>query len=55
MLTSFSFSLELYEKIKDMVPHGEPYVYIDDVYKKEWVEVDVQEDIFRKVVEKVGY
>ncbi len=55
MLTSFSFSLELYEKIKDMVPHGEPYIYIDDIYKREWVEVDVQEDIFRKEVEKMGY
>ena len=55
MMTSNTFNIQWYNEIKDRVPHGEPYVYWDEVWQNYFVEVDVQEDIFVKVSKELGW
>lgn len=53
-LASHAFSAKWYNEIKDRVPHGEPFYYVNH-FKRLAVEVDVNEEIFRKVSTELGW
>ena len=57
-MTNFAISLNWYNEIKDLVPHGEPEL-IENMHfgpsARPGVEVDVDEDIFRKVSTDLGW
>lgn len=44
-----------YEEIKDFVPHGEPYIYMDNFYNVEFVEVDADEQLFIFISKLMGW
>lgn len=54
-MTSNAINIQWYNEIKDRVPHGEPYIYKDEHWGMEFVEVDVQEDIFLEVSRELGW
>lgn len=54
-LTSHSLSAKWYNEIKDRVPHGIPFYYIDTVYNRLAVEVDMNEQLFNAVSAELGW
>ena len=54
-LSSHAFSAKWYNEIKDRVPHGEPFYYVDKFYNHLAVEVDVNGEIFREVSTELGW
>lgn len=54
-MATYIINIQWYNEIKDRVPHGEPYIYKEEGWHLEHVEVDVQEDIFLDVSRKLGW
>lgn len=54
-MTCYSFNYEWFLEIEDKVPHGIPYAYFDEAWKNIMVEVDVEEETFRKVSRELGW
>lgn len=54
-MTTYTFNEQWYNEIKDRVPHGEPYFFKEAGWQLNYVEVDVQEDIFIKVSTELGW
>ena len=54
-LASNALSAKWYNEIKDRVPHGEPFYYVDPFFKHLAVEVDINEELFNKVSTELGW
>ena len=53
-MTCYAMPLYVYEDIKNDVPHGEPFHY-KATYGTDCVEVDVDEETFRRVATERGW
>jgi hypothetical protein len=54
-MATYTINIHWYEEIKNRVPHGAPYIYTEPGWAMDFVEVEVQEDIFLEVSKKLGW